>query len=1089
MFAATNIARSVSMRVLCWVFTLSVLLSACFSLAAQTPTARITGIITDPSGAVVPGAKISVVGLATGFHAEAPSNQNGIYNLPFLNPGRYQLSVDATGFRRYVRPSVLLETGQILSLDIRLEVGSLAEQVTVTAQTPLLQAGTSSISQLIENAAIANMPLASRKAASLVRLMGNVVFLSEEGNDVVNFAIGGGRGRQGIWLFDGGALQHVALLAENASYNPPIEATEELRVESNSYSAEFGRSTGGFVATTTKSGTNHFHGTIYEYFRSDAMDARPFFSPGVSPRKSNLFGGTLGGPIRRDKAHFFFSYEGTRRRTGFTRVYNVPSPSEVRGNFSASSGYVIDPLTKRQFPGNVIPSDRLDPVGSKLALFFPEPNVPGAASGSNNFIRNVAEKDRKDAYTTRVDYTFSSADRITGRHVFWTNNRSMGGATPVRAADPNATDPSSRVHHGVATWYHSFSPATINELRFTDLWREGTGLGAGTFSTTIARDVGLKGVAEDGMPRINVTGLMSLGASSQYTNSFYNSIHVVESVSRFHGKHALKLGGEWRSGPLSEVSDTTRSGSFSFNDVATGRGFALASLLLGWVNSGSVETGAFDIRTDYFGLYVQDDWKATPRLMLNLGMRWEMETPRSEAHNLQSGFNPTAINPVSGTPGILTFAGVDGAPKYAHDFDKNNFGPRFGFAWRPRGDRWVLRGGYGLTFGPIYDGAGRSNFLVGLGNTRQISSPDNGITPAFIFSTGMPPAPQEPRGPGFGAVPVGASVKISPDFHAKDHRNTYAHQFSFSVQRQLFGTYLLDLTYTGNLAHRVTGRTVNINEIRPELRGATQDQRRRPFPQYGNVNWIAPDWGNASYHALNAKVEKRFSGGLNLLANYTWSKAIDDVEARMEAGGAPGSGQQTYYARHLDKALSGNDMRHRFTGSVVYELPVGKGRSVDLQNRALDTVLGGWSLSTIAESRTGLPFGVVESSNRLNAFSSAQRSNIIGNSVLDTSRPRAQLVDAWFNTGAFTFPGNGVLGNAGRANGTGPGFANLDVSLLKHFNFGEKKYVQLRSEFLNALNRANFSLPNTSRGSGSFGKISGTMNDGRIVQIGLRVVF
>lgn len=1059
------------------------------ALLAQTPTARITGTITDSSGAIVPGAKISVLGQATGLHADATSNQNGIYNLPFLNPGRYELTVEATGFRRYVRPTLVLETGQILSLDIRLEVGPVANAVTVTAQTPLLQADASSVNQLIENATVANMPLASRKAASLVRLMGNVVFLSEEGNDVVNFSLGGGRGRQGIWLFDGGAIQHVALLAENASFNPPVEAIQELKVESNSYPAEFGRSTGGFVSMTTKSGTNQFHGSLYDYFRNDVMDARRFFSPGVSPRKSSLFGGTIGGPIRKDKTHFFFSYEGTRRGTGFTRVYNVPTPAEVRGDFSASSAKVTDPLTRQPFASNVIPEARLDPVGAKIAALYPAPNVPGAASGSNNFRRNVVENDVKDTYTTRIDHSFSATDRLTVRHLYWANERSVGGAMPVRAADPNATDPSSRIHHVTATWFHSFGPATINELRFTDFWRNGLGQAAGTFVTTLARDLGLKGVAEDGMPRVNVTGLTSLGSSSQYTSTTYNSVHIVESLSRFRGKHALKFGGEWRAGPITNVSGSTRSGSLSFNDVATGRGFALAALLLGWTNSASVDSGEVEARTDYYGLYVQDDWKISPRLTLNMGLRWEMETPRSEAQNRQSGFDRYAINPVSGTPGIVTFAGVGGVSRYAHDFDKNNFGPRFGFAWRPWGERLVLRGGYGLSYGPIYDGTGSANHVVGFGDVRQFLSRDNGLTPAFLLRNGMPAAPQEERGPGFGAVRVGESVRISPDFLAKDHRNSYAHQFTLGIQRQLLGTYLLDLTYTGNLAHRVTGRTVNINEIRPELRGATQDQRLRPFPQYGSVSWIAPDWGNASYHALNAKVEKRFSGGLNLLANYTWSKTIDDVEARIEAGGAPGDGQQSYYSRRLDKSLSGNDMRHRLVASFVYELPVGKGRRLHPRNRLADTVIGGWSLGTIAEFHTGFPFGVVESSNRLNAFSSSQRPNIVGNAGLPTDRPRAQLVDRWFNIDAFAFPGNGVLGKAARNVGTGPGFANFDVSLLKDFRFSERRFVQLRGEFLNLFNRANFGLPNGSRGSAAFGKISDTVNDGRIAQLGLRFVF
>lgn len=392
-------------------------------------------------------------------------------------------------------------------------------------------------------------------------------------------------------------------------------------------------------------------------------------------------------------------------------------------------------------------------------------------------------------------------------------------------------------------------------------------------------------------------------------------------------------------------------------------------------------------------------------------------------------------------------------------------------------------------FGPIYDASISRALLAGFGDVRSFASPNNGLTPAFLLSGGMPVPTPEPLGPGFGAVRPGQAVRLAPEHFSRTHLNTYAHQANLSIQRQFLGTYLWEAGYTMNLAHRVGGPTVNINEIRPELRGAQQNQLLRPFPQYSSISWLAPNWGNSSYHALNLKVEKRFSGGLNFLSNYTWSKFLDDVEANSEAGGAPGAGQQTYYARALDKSLSGNDVRHRFNVSGVYELPFGRGRRLEPGNAVLDAVAGGWSLGAIVELRAGLPYGVTEASNRLNAFSAAQRSHLTGDPALSPDRPRAELIQGWFNTSAFAFPGDGQLGNTARNVGSGPGLVNCDFSLLKDFRFREGRYLQLRGEFFNAFNRANFGLPNGSRGAAAFGRISGTVTEGRVIQIGLRLVY
>jgi hypothetical protein len=1065
------------------------LASLCLLLAvarAQTPTAKITGTVADPTGAFIPGAAVTVTNQDTGVSTPAQSNQSGVYTVSFLIPGKYSVRTAAQGFRASVRQGLTIETGQVLSLDIRLEVGEVAETVTVTGDASLLQSETSSVGGLIENITIEDMPLASRRGAGLVELMGAVAFVNEEDwAGIPNFAMGGGRARQQNWTLDGGNLTGPSVVTGILQVSPPVAAIQEIRVEMNGYPAEFGRSMGGFISMTTKAGTNHFHGELYEYLRNNAFDARSFFAPDVLIRKYNVFGGTVGGPIVRDKTHFFFSYEGTRRRDGVTRVYNVPTLAEIRGDFTGRTGTLNDPLTRSPFPGRIIPASRQDPVGAKLAVLYPEPNVPGAPSGNRNFIKNTANKNTGNSYIARVDHAFRGSDRINLRYMGFYSPITGGRVTPVPAADPSAADQDARIGHLTGAWFHQLRNNLFSELRFTYSRRSNDD--PGQYPSTIARDVGLKGVPGDGMPYVNVSGFSNIGPSSQVRNAGPGiNYHLADTLSWYRGKHSVRFGFDFRSSNLVDSWGTTRTGRYQFNTVATGN--ALAALLLGWTTQVDVEAGITSSHSNYFAGFLQDDWKVSRRLTLNIGVRYELETPRTEAQNRQSGFDRFQINPVSKTPGIVTYAGRDGISKYAHDFDPNNFGPRVGFAWRPAGNDTVIRGGYGLMYGPLYDDSVSRANVAGFGDVRQFVSIDNGLTPVILLKDGVPPAPDEPIGPGYGAVKPGDRVRISPDFYDQHQRSTYSHQYNLNVQRRLPGAFLAEISYIANLAHRVSGRTININEIRPELRGSNSNQQiLRPFPQYSSVVWRATNWGNSSYHGMNVKAKKRFSGAFNLEANYTWSKFLDDVEAASEAAGASGSGQQSYYARHADKSLSGNHIPHRFIVNLLYDLPFGRNRPVKL-SPALDRVAGGWRLGVITSMRTGMPYGVIEATNRMNSFSAAQRSNILRDPELSADRSRSAQIDKWMDTTAFAAPGDGKLGNAARAVGFGPGANTTNLSLLKNFRIREKSYAQFRGEFFNLFNRPNFGLPNPSRGSAAFGTISGAAA-GRFLQVGLRIVY
>ncbi len=1055
------------------------------TLHAQLSTTSISGTVTDNSGAILPGAQITMVNKDTSARVDAQSNDKGIYIFPAVSPGSYSMSVEMPNFRRYVRDLTLV-SGQVLALDVKMEVGQSSQTVTVTAATPLVQSSTSDVSQLIEQAFIKNMPLESGRSGALVRLSPGVTFISEETFEPqLNFSISGGQGRSGEYRLDGGNVTLNALLTRTIEFNPPIEATQDMRVEVNSYPAEYGHSTGGVFSITSKSGTNKFHGVVYEDFRNNVLDARSYFAPSVAPRKYNVFGTEVDGPIRKGKAFFMFSYEGTRRVDGQTRVYNFPSQQELRGDFSDQAAAIIDPVTHLPFPGKIIPPSRMDPVGAKIASLYPAPNVPGAGPATNNYIANTSDHVTEDSYFGKVDYNLTDHDRISGRVIEYPSTQRTGNAIANRALDPNAISQSFNLINLSPSWFHTFGPTLFNDVRYTYSKRNGEYPAFTPYG--VAGSVGLTGVPSDGTPQINVTGLTSLGSSNQWRFLKPQITQTLdEALTWLKGKHTFKFGGEYRYSFNRDTWGTAYAGQFSFNNIATGN--ALAALELGWVNTAATNNGDSKTRTDYIGLYVQDDWKVSPTLTLNVGLRYDLDTPRWEERNRQTGFDPNAINPVSGTPGVITYAGVNGVSKYISKWDIDNLGPRFGFAWQAPHNAFVFHGAWGLIFGPEYDSSLGRAFNAGYGDNRSLTSPDNGVTPPFLLSGGMP-TPSLGSGPGFGAVHVGQSPIYSPTFIDHNHQNLYANQFSASLQMPLTGTMVFELEYLGNMAHRIGGGgTVNINETLPSLRGPTQNQALRPFPQYGNVLWYSPDWGNSSYNGLNVEVEKRFSGGLNFLNTYTWSKFLDDIEAPQELAPAANSGQQSYYARHMDKGLSGNDIRQRLTISLVYELPVGENKMVAIHNPVLNAVIGGWSLGTVAEARTGSPWGVYEQTNQLNAFSPGQRSNLVGNPNLPTNRPHAQLVKQWFNTASFVFPGKGMLGYSSKSVGTGPGYIDFDTSLLKTWHV-ENHSVQFRSQFYNLFNRPNFAIPNGLRGGATFGQISSTVNGGRFIQLSLRYMF
>jgi len=1064
--------------------------------------ARLTGTVRDSSQAVVAGARVVARNVSTGQTTAAQTNNSGVYSIAFLSFGQYELSCELPGFKKFVRSGIILETGTTTTVDVMLELGAVSEVVSVSASTPVLESESGAIGQLIENKVILNLPIQSRRGAALVRLMGNVAFASEEGGQSIpRFSLAGGRSYNQMWYLDGGAAQNQTNGSPQLSINPPNEALQEFKVMANNYPAEYGRSGSGLIVMTTRAGGNEWHGSAYEWLRNDKLNARTFFDPAKAALRYNIFGATLGGPVKKNKTFFFASYEGGRRRTGVTLTRNVPHPAEVNGDFSARTDIrVLDPRTRtatspaQPFPGNVIPQTRIDPIGKAFASLYPAPNVPGnnpARAPSNNYRANASDKLTQDFYTGRIDHQLSERDRLFGRVTIIHAPEVVAAIFPTTAADERAGIRENENRNFLVNWQRTLRPSLVNEARYMYYKRKFINRGAGTGSGLNGR-LNLGGVDPNALARVTVTGHASLGQGTHerlqgpiMTHQFSDSLLWVK------GNHSLKAGIEYRYSSNTEDQNSLTGGMFGFTDRATNSG--IASLLLGWTNTGRLlDSDIINARSNYYGAYIQDDWKVNSRFTLNLGLRWELDFPRWEAENRQSGFDPVVINPVSGTPGVVTFAGRNAVGRHAHDFDANNWGPRFGFAYRAAAGL-VIRGGYGIFYNGQYQVSVNNSLIQGFSLNGSFPSPDGGFTPAFLLQNGMPPVAPAALDASFGAVPVGRAVTTAPDFIAGDHANGSSQQWNLTIQKELPGNLLLETAYLANVGHKLSGPSVNINEI-PLVNGrgpAAQSQTARPFPQFADVTRIAPSWGNSSYHALNVKLEKRYSGGLNFLGNYTWAKFIDDVEGSDELGGGAGNGYQHTGARRLDKALAGADLRHRLAWSSLYDLPFGAGRRWPIHNALLNHLAGGWTIGGILEARTGAPYGVIESTNRLNTFSASQRPHLLRDPKLPSDRSRAEKIQQFFDTSAFQAPGNGILGTASRTNGPGPGFLGLDLTVQKLFRLSDRFGLTFRADIVNFPNIPAFAPPNQLRGDGNFGKIGGVLtgSTGREIQISLRLAW
>ncbi len=1077
-----------------FLYSAAALVSAFTSLYAQD--SQVSGRILDPTQAGVSAAAVVLTQADTGDRREASSNAEGYYTFPLLVPGIYDLTVQKEGFQSQTRKSIKVETGEISAVDVTLSVGDISQSVSVDATVPLLQTDSAAVSDVVENSTIVDMPLIDRRSTQLTRLNGFVVQIG--GGSSTTFAVAGGRGGNANFYIDGGSVENVSMGTPTLYFDPPVDAVVEFNVAVSSYAAELGRTGGGVFQMTTKSGTNEFHGSAYEFFRNDVLNANTFFAKTKPILRYNLFGGGVGGPIKKNKTHFFFNYEGKQQVSETTLNLVVPTQAQLSGNFAGTGIVIKNPATGVPFANDVIPSSLLDPVGVKLGEFYPAPNIAGATSTGTNFIANDSATTSVNNYVARIDHIFNDNNRLFVRFLGQPDTTATGPVFAVAAADPYAYSIHDYYYNGNATWTRNFSPTLINELSLTLSRRQTLSISAGA-NTNIDQQIGLTGANQSFFPGVALTGFSSLGqvgASGTQSNGQerlqtpVESHALVDSVTKIVGNHQIKAGAEYRYGKDGEVFDLTAGGSLTFNNQATGS--SVASLLLGWVNQGSVlQAYPLHSRLDTYGAYIQDDWKVAANFTLNLGLRYDVDTPRWEINNRQNSFNPTEINPVSGTPGVITFGGINGQSQYAHNWDLNNFGPRIGFAWKPR-DKWVVRGGGAILYTGEYDIAAPVVLYTGFSTQGTWVSSNNGATPAFVLKNGFPALSSPTTAqltPGYGAVPVGQTPTTSVTFFQPDRQTGFLYQTSFDIQHEFSRSMMLDIGYVGSFGHHLTATvSQSINQVPTNELGPGNLQSLRPFPQFSNVQILGSDIGRSDYNALNVGVDRRLSSGLQFKVNYTYSVFLDNLDARSELGN--GVAFTNYYNQGNDWGLSSNDARHRLVVSTIYELPIGKGKLFSPSNRIVDGVIGGWSLGAIVEKHTGPPLGITELTNNTNSYSDGVRPNVIGDPDISGDRTRAQQLAEWFNTTAFAAPAPYTFGNAGKTFGVAPGLFSLDASLLKDYSW-ERYVLQVRVEALNFTNHANFAPPNTQQGSPTFGEVTSLVagNQARIIQLGLHLKF
>ena len=986
------------------------------AIASAQNTGTIFGTVTDQSGAVIAGAKVELVDADRHITTESVTQENGEYIFTPVRVGRYELKASKAGFATVNMPDISLEVQQRMRVDLKLPLGAVGQSVEVQGQSPLLETGTSSVGQVVGNKSITELPLNGRDYQQLAVMTSGAVPTGQTSRGPSDFSANGARPIRNNYLLDGMDNNSYILDLQNASSEsmaPSIDALQEFKVQNNSFGAEFGRYGGAVINATIKSGTNAFHGDVFEFLRNSDFDANNFFNNRAglkkAPFRQNQFGGTLGGPIIKNKLFFFGSYQGTRVAQGVTYVSTVPTANERNGIFPLP---IYDPATlsgstRAPFPNNTIPTSRFDPTGVMTLDTYPLPNQPGAAS---NYILNPPNKFNADQYDNRVDYNISSRDLLFGRYSLTESDLLSPGGLPAPASgQPAAGEIPITAHSGVLSETHTFSPNIVNEFHGGVNRLDAVRLPQDR--QNIIQQYGFKGIPFysdiTGLPAISVTGFTSLGEGGTLPNVKLSQVfQYSDAVNIIHGPHSFKAGADIRFIQSNAFTPSSTRGSFTFSGVYTqnpqgrpGTGSAVADFLLGEPASATMTTPTIgDYRQRYYGFFFQDDWQVSQKLTLNLGVRWDLDSPFWDHLNRMSNF---VFQPGAPGYGTVVLAGAKGESipdRALIQFTKDNVVPRAGLAYRVT-PKVVIRTAWGMfNGGTTLDGInGRPSYNPPW--TASYSYTSDQLNPLFTLATGFPAS---------ALVPSVNQINRALTPWDPNMTNGYLEQFNFGVEDQLTPNLLATVLYSGSEGHHLEDSR-NINQPPPGP-GATQP--RSPFPNYSTIT-LTESQANSNYNSLQAKLERRFSSGLTFLANYTWSHFIDNAEPVLDTSGA---GVQNNYNLAGERGNSNYDVRHRFVTSAAYELPWGPGKKY-LSSGMAGKILGGWQVNGIVAAQSGNPFTPTYSVNVANVTGSTQRPDRLSSGVIPYGQ---RTVTEWFNVSSFAAPATYTFGDSGRNILTGP---------------------------------------------------------------------
>lgn len=1077
--------------------------------AANAQTAQIAGTITDPSQAVVPGATLTIVNVDRNDTRAAVSNDRGQYNVPFLPSGRYTVTCELAGFQTIRREGIVLETDQEVRVDFALRPGALTESVSVVG-TPVLASDTSSIGQVITGQTISDLPLNGRNFLQLARLATGVLE-SAAGDRAVEggaFVANGARSVLNSFMLDG-VDNNARIVDQQNSSNvvsqPSVDALAEFSIQTNNFSAEYGQAAGAVVNATIRSGTNTLRGVGFEFLRNDRFDARNPFAPPSEEKRLNRhqFGGTLGGPIRRDRTFYFASWETTDETRGTDYRNTVPTAAEREGDFSRFRNnqgrpvVIYDPATTRRnpngagfvrdpFPNNRIPADRIHPLAARLMAMVPQPNLPDL---TGNYVVTRDALRLRHQIDTRVDHSISNNSKLYVRYSLTNRDDQIPGPydPPLIGTTQFQQAIKDQLSSNIAIGQTQvFGGNRVNEARIgynrirDDLFPWVTDITPASF--------GFNGVPErpgvTGLPRIQIGGFSNLGEASFLPN--YKISEVVQAGDTFsflRGRHAFKAGGNYRFiRSFFNISSQARSfynftGAFTQNPQARpNSGSGLADLLLGIPNVTQLSTSLLgDIRYHYAAAYLQDDWRVTSRLTLNLGVRYEVFTHPYERNGLQGNLlldelkliYANDVVPPSVPPAFATTIPAGVSPKTLMRTDRNNVAPRLGVAARLR-DTTVLRGGAGIFYGdhPTVGASGR--LPANPPYQVNVTYTADQITPIVTLDSGFPSNALDPVFSPF----------LTFNAWDPDAPQAQAYHWNTSLQHEL-PWFVVELGYTGS---RGTNLAVGWDPNAPAP-GPGSVASRRPYPQFGNINGQRYD-GHSDYHAGHLRVERRFRDGVSVIGHYTFARSID-------VGGANFiSGDNVYRNSRdieMDRGLSSFDVRHNAVISYIWDIPVGRGRRVALNNAWLNGILGGWQFNGITVARTGTPFTPSLNINPTNAGHARP------NRLADGNLPRGERsAQRWFDPTAFAPPAPFTYGDAGRNILIGPGLFNTDFGLFKRFRFdaaARRHEIQLRIEGFNIFNEPHYRQPNAAVDLLDAGRITGIVGTMREMQIGIKYLF